>query len=714
MTTKASVKPHKLRSYLLTGILIAVPSWGQNSVSLNCPNQAGAGSNVLCTLALSLGTGVMIDKLTFAVVVTPGGAAPTVTATFFSPSLSGAFLSNGGTSSSISAVWASLTPSLSGQQPLGAMGFTVATSASSGQTYSAAIVGVSAALGNNLVNLSIGSSTVSIVSPELYMSPTSLSFVDVQGSTIQATQTVAVSNSGGTTLNWSASVTSGSFLSLSGAVSGTNSGTITVVVNVGSLVAGAYNGNILVTASGTTTSNISVTLVVENPPQYEQQGTKLVGSGASGRALQGRSVGLSSDGSSAIVGGFNDGNAIGAAWMFVRAGGAWTQGGSKLVGTGAIQGFVSQGMSASISADGKSALVGGNQDNNNLGAAWVYAQTGGVWIQQGEKLVGTGAVGSAFQGRSVALSADANTSIVGGNGDSNFAGAAWVFTRGAGVWTQQGVKLVGTGAVGGAELGSSVALSADGSTAITGGPSDNNGAGAAWVFTRIGGVWTQQGGKLLGTGAVGNAHQGSSVALSTDGSAAIIRGPSDNNGAGAAWVFTRIGGVWTQQGDKLVGTGAVGNSSQGSSVSLSGDGGTAIVGGYGDNSSAGAAWLFIRNGNGWLQAGRKLVGTGAIGAAQQGLAVALSADGSTALLGGWQDDSSTGAAWVFVNPNAPMGVNACDINGNGSVNVADVQLVINEVLGVSPAVHDLNHDGHVNVADVQIVINAALGLGCPF
>jgi hypothetical protein len=335
-----------------------------------------------------------------------------------------------------------------------------------------------------------------------------------------------------------------------------------------------------------------------------------------------------------------------------------------------------------------------------------------VWIQQGDKLVGTNAVGSAFQGRSVALSADGNTGIVGGNGDSNFAGAAWVFTRDSGVWTQQGGKLLGTGATGSAEIGTSVALSADGSTAIVGGSSDNNGAGAAWVFSRVGGVWAQQGTKLVGTAAVGNAQQGSSVALSADGSTAIIGGWNDNLGTGAAWVFTRVGGMWTQ-GAKLVGMGAVGNASQGSSVSLSGDGNTAVVGGYRDNNSVGAAWIFIRRGIEWIQAGSKLVGNGAIGGAQQGLAVALSADGSTALLGGWQDNSSAGAAWVFTNPNAAV-PNACDINGDGSVSVSDVQLVINEVLGVSPAVHDLNHDGRVTVADVQIVINAVLGLGCPF
>jgi hypothetical protein len=48
---------------------------------------------------------------------------------------------------------------------------------------------------------------------------------------------------------------------------------------------------------------------------------------------------------------------------------------------------------------------------------------------------------------------------------------------------------------------------------------------------------------------------------------------------------------FSQQGPKLVGTGAVGNANQGVSVSLSADGNTAIVGGNADNSNAGAAWV---------------------------------------------------------------------------------------------------------------------------
>jgi hypothetical protein len=280
--------------------------------------------------------------------------------------------------------------------------------------------------------------------------------------------------------------------------------------------------------------------------------------------------------------------------------------------------------------------------------------------QDGKKLVGMLATGAADQGASVAVSADGDTAIVGGWHDNSSAGAAWVFTRSGEVWTQQGGKLVGTGAVGVADQGYSVALSADGDTAIVGGPLDNYNsqqpwnAGAAWVFTRSGGVWSQQGGKLVGTGVVGGAGQGQSVALSADGDTAIVGGPLDNSDAGAAWVFTRSGGVWKQQGGKLVGTGAGGNPARGASVALCADGETAIVGGSADQSvkgaTIGATWVFTRSGGVWKQQGAKLVGTGAVPETWQGYSVSLSGDGGAAIVGGPGDNDYTGAAWVFVQP----------------------------------------------------------------
>jgi hypothetical protein len=374
-------------------------------------------------------------------------------------------------------------------------------------------------------------------------------------------------------------------------------------------------------------------------------GSKLVGTEVVGPAEQGWSVALSADSKTAIVGGIVDKRLTGAVWVFTRSGNVWTQQSAKLVGTGAV-GQAGQGCSVSISADGQTIMIGGPYDDRSSGAVWVFTRSGGLWTQQGSKLVGTGAVGAARQGSSIALSADGNTALVGGVGDNSYAGAAWAYTRNGGVWTQQGVKLVGADAIGQAGQGASVALSADGNTAILGGVADNSNTGSAWVFTRSGGVWTQQGGKLIGTGALGNARQGYSVALSADGNTAIVGGVADNSYAGAAWVYSRNGGVWTQQGVKLVGTGAVGSASQGHSVALSADGSTAIVGGPHDNSHIGAAWAYTRTGGVWGQQGTKMMGTGAVGHARQGFSVGLSADGDTAIEGGISDDMLTGAAWI--------------------------------------------------------------------
>jgi len=61
---------------------------------------------------------------------------------------------------------------------------------------------------------------------------------------------------------------------------------------------------------------------------------------------------------------------------------------------------------------------------------------------------------------------------------------------------------------------------------------------------------------------------------------------------------------------------------------------------------------------------------------------------------------------------ANVGLLTCDVNGSGSVGVADVQTIINEALGLAQPVNDMNEDGVVNLADVQIVIRAAMGGAC--
>jgi hypothetical protein len=177
------------------------------------------------------------------------------------------------------------------------------------------------------------------------------------------------------------------------------------------------------------------------------------------------------------------------------------------------------------------------------------------FIQQGPKLTGGGTARGSLFGVSVALSSDGNTALIGGPGDNGYIGAAWVFTRSGSTWTQQGAKLTGSGENGGGDFGSAVALSSDGNTALIGGPGDAAGVGGAWVFTHANGEWTQQGEKLTGSEEGAKGHLGESVALSSDGNTALIGGPGDAASVGGAWVFTHANGEWTQQGEKLTGAG---------------------------------------------------------------------------------------------------------------------------------------------------------------
>ena len=142
-------------------------------------------------------------------------------------------------------------------------------------------------------------------------------------------------------------------------------------------------------------------------------------------------------------------------------------------------------------------------------------------------------------------------------------------------------------------FGWSIALSAAGTTALIGAPIEeeegNPGAGergAVYVFTRAGETWSQQGSKITPTDEIGEGQFGWSVALSAEGNTALVGAPWDNNakgfgpGTGAAWVFTRSGKKWSQQGEKLTGEGESGREAQfGHSVALSSEGNLALIGG---------------------------------------------------------------------------------------------------------------------------------------
>jgi hypothetical protein len=552
--------------------------------------------------------------------------------------------------SRIAGVWNQSGKKLFGTGAVGA--------ANQGRSVAFSADGITAIIGGNLDNSSRGAAWIFTYVPP----PTINSFSPTSGPI-----GTLVNINGNNLLNVNAVVIAGR-----PAIIISNDGTNLVAM----VMPGATTGAVTVSSIGGSSSFGSFTVTPTLYPNT-QQGNKLISTDAAGNAQQGYSVAISADGNTAIVGGYTDNNLAGAAWVYSRNGNVWTQQGNKLIGAGGST-TAQQGWSVAINADGNTAVVGGYNDKGGVGAAWVFTRNNGVWMQQGEKLVGTRieGLGNAQQGYSVSISADGNTMIMGGNGDNFLVGAAWVFTRNNGIWTQQGDKLVGTGAIGNARQGQSVSISADGKTAVVGGFNDNGGVGAVWVYSFNGTNWTQQGGKLIGTGAVGNAQQGNAVAVSADGNTMVVGGAGDNNGVGALWMYTRGGGgIWTQQGTKLIPTDTVGIASIGQAVSISADGTTVMIGGSADNGNAGAVWVFKRNASVWTQQGNKLVGTGAVGSARQGFSLSLSADGNTSITGGLSDNNNNGAAWVFTNIPASTITSATYNVATGNLVVTGINFV---------------------------------------
>ncbi|SNT19023.1 FG-GAP repeat-containing protein [Noviherbaspirillum humi] len=429
-------------------------------------------------------------------------------------------------------------------------------------------------------------------------------------------------------------------------------------------------------------------------------------------------VGASSEFSSAIgINGDPTGSTTvsssGAVYVFLKNNGTWSQQAFiKASNPGDSDAF---GSAIALSADGNTLAVGankedsvatginGNQADNSAsdsGAVYVFSRQNGNWIQQAYVKASNTPMGAdQLFGNSVALSSDGDILAVGApresslatgvNGNQNnsgatFSGAVYVFVRSGSAWSQQAyIKASNTQASD--SFGYSVALSSDGSTLAVGangedssstginGDQANNGAsdsGAVYVFVRAGSAWSQQA-YLKASNTSADARFGDSVALSADGStlavgaslenssATGINGDSSNNTStysGAVYVFTRSGGVWSQQAYiKASNTGA--GDEFGASISLSSDGNTLAVSAYGEDSSAttlngeqssnaasasGAAYVFTRSGVNWTQqAYVKATNTQASDAF--GSSVAMSGDGKTLAVGAVGEDSySTG------------------------------------------------------------------------
>jgi FG-GAP repeat len=248
-------------------------------------------------------------------------------------------------------------------------------------------------------------------------------------------------------------------------------------------------------------------------------------------------------------------------------------------------------------------------------------------------------------GASVAISADGSTAVIGApQHGSEQTGSAYIFVRRGGSWTQA-AELTASDGTRRAMFGSSVAIDGDGDTVVVGAPSQQDNMGAVYVFTRQRTTWTQTAELAPSDLVVGDTF-GTSVAVSADGGTTAVGAPAHGTGA-AGWVYVfdlqRSG--WKQAAE-LTSSDGVADDFLGNSIAISPDGRAVVAGAVGRNSAVGAAYIFTLGRPGWAQAA-ELAPTDSTGSDNFGNAVAISTGASTVVIGALGHRSTIGAAYVY-------------------------------------------------------------------
>lgn len=382
----------------------------------------------------------------------------------------------------------------------------------------------------------------------------------------------------------------------------------------------------------------------------------------------GRSVALSGDGNTAIVGSDNN-----AAYIYKRSPTGWSQV-QKLVKPAGLRCNSNGswfGWSVAISKDGSTAMVGASgifvfysgiipiHLFYSCADMPVYRKQGTQWVLD-KILTATGVTPESMFGSSVSLSQDGNRAIVGAQltkctAVNDRCGAVYFFERGASGWANP-KKVINSTTYDAQSgyFGATTAMSGDGTWALVGAP----GGDTAWAFQRQA---APTGWKQIQTIKFAASRLtkdfGTAMALSAAGDRAVITAESttnvndckgDYNDCGAAYTFRRTGSVW---GFESVFTANDSHSFNyfGESVTMSGDGQRIVVGtGSADcvNGNCGAAYLFGRVGTAWLQQGRVTGPSAGLGGTDLGGdfggAVSLGQGGANLLVAARRDNCVAG------------------------------------------------------------------------
>lgn len=371
--------------------------------------------------------------------------------------------------------------------------------------------------------------------------------------------------------------------------------------------------------------------------------------GGSFGAAFGTDVSLTTTGDLIVVGDTNidepgKGNA-GAVYVFSRSGSTWSED-QKLLASNSVSN-ANYGQSVDISDTGDYIIAGAPGNVN--GAAYILHETGGTWSEQ-QILSPTTSITMDEFGEFVAIDTDGNTAIVGApfadSASTTNNGAAYIFTRSGSTWTQQ-AELTPPTADNAAnrQFGSGVAISEDGDRVFVGAPGSSILDGVGYVYTRSGSTWSLEQ-KLTPTGGTpGDISFGQAASFNALSDVLVVGDPEYTASAlGSAYVFTRSGSTWTQQ-QKLNGGTLSSVASFGETVDINDDGDVIVIGAKNDNSNTGAAFVFTESGGTWTEESKNTFGPSN---SQFGDSVSISGDGQYIAVGATNDNTNDGFVYVLV------------------------------------------------------------------
>ena len=308
------------------------------------------------------------------------------------------------------------------------------------------------------------------------------------------------------------------------------------------------------------------------------------------------------------------------------------------------------GWAVAVNGPGNMLAVGAPLFDNDFGRVRVYQESNGALNQVGGDIVGD-EIGDQL-GFSLSLNHAGDRLSVGGlSGLSSPGGQAHVFAMVNNQWQALGDPILGEAS--GDQFGFSSQLSRSGDVIVVGAPKNDGAgidAGHVRVFQLVSGAWTQIGDDIDG-GAAGDSF-GTSVAISADGNTIIVGAPnsaSSMTGAGQIRAYTLSNGTWTQLGSEI--NGQTENEIFGFRVDISADG-TRLIGSaplHDHGNGFGSVRVYELSGGEWAQLGGDLRSNSNTEAYGQGLSISL--DGQRIAIGTQSNDDvamSSGSVDTFM------------------------------------------------------------------